>query len=365
MIPNRRLPFARARLAGACLTVALQGAAAAAATGDEPPRDSPPPTREELVKLLDAALPAAIEADNTDLVTKLLEPVGERVPAPAFDRTRAVAALLGTGASISPDCTKTVTPVGDPDQGKCTVSLGLERGTKPYSLLEHSKQPGLGTARFMSRPAVATLDPAKLVPVRMSDEEAYKRAIDLLTNTFGLPTEQIAPTAADAVKSLNMAWGNNKARLKTLNFQKLVYVRRGLPVKGIVGMAWVPAPGTAKVFMEDGEGLAGVRKATVEGWMELRRHPLADPKNAKGRAELIDEIADDLMTNIGPVARLGARIVLDAEPTPTHGLLLPAVRLAVSPVAANPTEAEQANRASTAGEIHSYALVRLPESPRD
>jgi hypothetical protein len=232
------------------------------------------------------------------------------------------------------------------------------------TLLQHSKQLGLGRVGFMHRPVQKDVVPEDLVPVRMGDQEAFEGAIKYLAETFGLPMEEIPMPPADAknpypVRELILAHGNEeKTVVGAVPIMKVVSLRRGLQTS-IPELPWLPAPGDAMVMMDD----AGVHQAMVRDWYELVPHPQVDPKNAKSRDALISEIVDDLMaTNPYPMASMSVQVLLSSVPNGKAAMMLPAVRLFASPALRDPSEEQQQGSWSTAAFVKEYALVELSES---
>jgi len=98
----------------------------------------------------------------------------------------------------------------------------------------------------------------------------------------------------------------------------------------------------------------------------LRPHPDLDPSDAKTRDELINEIADDLLTTQNtPIASLRTQLLISSVPAGTYAFMIPAVNVYVSSVPRDPSEDEQNVFWSTAGFIREYALVRLSEGQDD
>jgi len=341
--------------------------------GDKPTQD-PSPTVEQLKELIDQALPAElITDDNSKLVAQLLAPKLGIPLSQSFDPARTIKALFGRGgASLSPGCRKLVTPVGDMAEDDCVASKGVEAGAGAYRVLRFSKHMAFGNIRYSNRGADQIVDPAKLVPVKMTDREAYERAAAFLKE-LGLPAEEFPLIPVDAkrlpVRTIALGWANANGAAgaaavpSSVAVEKIVVIPRGLFVQAHDRLQQVAGPGDALVVMDD----FGVKEAMVQGWQEVRVHPNARAENAKTRFQLIDEIAEDLASDLpGPVKAINIQLKLMLGATEKGvGLLLPAVQAAVLPVARDLTEAQQEELAqmqtTTGGLVREYSLVRLLE----
>jgi hypothetical protein len=347
----------------------------AVAQRDEPPRpdDPKPPSLDDLTLMVGKTLPSIIGSNNSELVDQLMKARLGTPLSKAFDPAKALSdpKLFPARPTPSPDCRQLSTPSGDPDLGECTHARGAAGGRGTYRALSFSKHMGLGNIKYFNRPADADLTPEGLQPVKMTDEEAYKKAVALLVETFGLPEVEIPAPPAGAknpypVQSLHLGWGEQPMRGLVANkgsvpVRKVVFLQRGLLVglKGASGtpdLPWVQGPGRAIVVLDD----AGVRQAMIGGWQELLPHPAVDPKNAKSREELVLEIAEDLQRMLrAPVESMKATIQLRGVPQGTIGLLLPAVQISVSPLPGDLFEEKQGNLYTSAGFVREYPLVKL------
>jgi len=332
-----------------------------AAAQEGPAQEPDPPGRDVLARMIGDALPPVIQDDNTELVERLMRPRFGAPISKSFQSYKALLATFGRARpSFSPDCRQILTPVGEPDDGVCTAFRGDPAGRGQYSELQFSKQFGRGNVRMMRRPEEAEIDPDTLQPVRMEDGEAYQKAVAFLTEHFGLPEVEVPTPPAGAslpVRDLVLGWADKSGNARSVAIQKVVSLRRGLLVD-LQELPWVPAPGDAIVRMDDQQ----VWQASIRNWQDLKPHPAVDPRNAKTKSDLIAEIAEDLAArNTGPIARISMQVVLDAIRVPSHGLMLPAVQIWVSPVSRDASEEEQAGRATSAGYVEQYQLVRLEE----
>lgn len=347
-------------LIGAGLLSALASPAHAQRVDDEPGLDT-------LVAMVGGAMPPVIGNDNAELVGNLL---GVELGIPisrSFDFAKAKSAVFGrTAPNLQPDCGRTTTPSGDPDQGECTAFVGDEKSQDAFRSLSFSKNLGVGNIRFLSRPRVTDLSAGDLKPVGMTNADAYDKGVKFLNQAFGLPTNELPPPPnADRLPVHDLSIGFDKAsKLSPVAIQKVVYLRRGLKLpKALVDpttkreMTHVPGPGIAKVaFAADGS----VISATISRWQELRRGNHIDPKNAKSRDALVQEIARDLLANGGGhIETLKILIGLSTESRGSFGLLLPAVQVHVSPAGPGDT---QPPGPTTGAYVREYALVDFKEA---
>ena len=333
------------------------------------PTDDPNPPLDELMSLVDVALPAElITEDNTELVGLLLNPTLGIPLSESFDSVSTIKRLFGRGgASLSPDCRKLTTPVGDMAEDECIASKGTESGAGAYRMLRFSKHMEFGNIVYSNRGPDQTVNPANIIPVQMTDREAYEKAVTFLKE-LGLPAEEFPVIPADAqqlpVRTIALGWADdNAAAPSSVPVEKMVIIPRGLFVGAHARLEQVAGPGNALVIMDDRE----VKEAIVQGWQEIMPHPKANMDNAKTRTELIREIAEDIASDLqGPVRKINIQVKLMVAATENGiGLLLPAVQAAVLPVARDLTEAQQTELGSvqttTAGMIREYSLVHMFE----
>lgn len=329
-----------------------------------------PLSREEIAAMVRDTMPPILKSDLPGLVDNLLSvPLGKPL-SETFDPSRAAGRVFGRlPRTFAADCLRKTTPVGDPDQGDCTLSNGEEGGTGAYTRLSYSKNMGSGNIKFLKRGAVQDLDPGKLASVKLGDADADKGAREFLVSFFGLPAAELPDLPAGVrppVRSLLIGF-DKKAGLAPIVIQKTVHLQRSfklakpIQVPGTKQMlTHVPGPGMAMVALDD----TGVIGAAVQDWQDVRRDPRMSGNSAKTSADLIQEIADDIYEEGGgPIASMKFRIVLGSDWRGSHGLLLPAVQVFVAPVANDPTEDQQQQmaRSTTAGMVREYALVRRLE----
>lgn len=333
--------------------------------------DPPPLSRDELTKLIGAALPPVIGSDNTGLVKKLLAAKLGKPIREGFNLDAAVLKIFGKNRpAFAPDCRQVNTPVGDPDPGECDASLGQAEGTGAYTVLSFSKHLGYGTVKYLRRlkAPTADIDPATLKPVQLDKKMAYEKGVDFLVKVLGVPPEEIPKPPAGAtnpypVRMLHLGWMSGGKTLGSVSVKQVVEIQRGLfvdipkPAGQLYGLPWVQAPGRAVVVLDD----AGIWQARVRGWQELVPYPGVSEQDAKTGQELVGDIADDLM-GIALVDHMDCTVRISSVPDGTRGLLLPAVQVAVSPVARDLPEGDQGKAWSTTGFVREYPLVRLPEA---
>lgn len=320
-------------------------------------------------------LPPALVEDPQGVVDNLLGVTLGPQLGQTFDFARVWSSLVGRQRpTLDPECKRTNTPTGEPDQGECMAYLGTEGGAGEYKQLSFSKNIGLGNIKFLSRPpAKGESDETKPeeLATSLSDEAAFEQALNI-AKILGLADEELAlpPKGVPLpVKSLVIGGAEGGARGTTLAviepvvIQKVVFLPRGLtlpkPISfGQFELTKVRAPGEAWVALGD----RGVQGIGVSNWMELRRND--KPGKAKTADELADEIARILVSQ--SESDLNSEcctylIGVSAEPHGTFGVLLPTVQVSVSPLARDPDEDTQTKsplQTNTAGTIFEVALVK-------
>jgi len=333
------------------------------------------------------ALPEVV-GGNQELVDNLLGAKLGKQLSDTFNLSRVQSALFGRARpNFDPNCKRTGTASGDPDQGECLAFLGSEGGGGAYQQLSFSKNIALGNIKYLQRPVAKTdkeeTDP-KTLAVKLTDQEAYDGALKLLTATIGLDLSEMAfppgpPNRQPEllVKSLLLATGGDDlsgrlVKSEPVVIQKVVLLQRGLdlpsPIKlGNFEIQKVRAPGQARVVMGDPlpTNPSGIIGFDIFNWQDLRPN---DNKSlrAKTRAEMVDEIARELLSlGDNPPAVLKILIGLSAESKGTYGLLLPAVQVYSLPSAMpkDPDEKTQeafANQATT-GHMFEVSMVHNEE----
>ena len=309
--------------------------------------------------------------EPSDVVGQLLDVTLSLPLSKSFDQKKAINAVFGGGqVSLSKDCQRKTSPVGEADQGDCTASNGRDAGKGAYTHLTFSNNMGNGNIKFLRRPPVDdNMTPDKLPTAKLSHDAALKQAMGFLSGPFGLPMKEIpTPPPAGAkgslVRNLAVAGADaSGARIKPLVIQKVVTVQRGFHlarpyVDKTTGIALthVRGPGKAMVAVDD----TGVVGATVAGWQELRKDPKMTAEDAKSVKTLTEEIAEDLFNNgVRQFERMHFAIQVSADWRGTYGLLVPALQVTLTTFPNDLNEDEQAQLAfkSTAGMITEYSLL--------
>jgi hypothetical protein len=328
------------------------------------------------MRQINEALPSFIGEDNSALVENILaartgKPISEN-----FDRSKALRDIFGRRPpKLAPDCLRTTTPVGDPSEDPCTAESGEAAGRGEYKELSWSKRLAFGDLKYNFRPAEVAGLPD---PVKMTDEDAYAKAMVFLTETLGVPKDEIpmVPEEVDLpVRTLAIGEmtgeGGKEATQRIIPIAKMVQIPRGLPLGSPIKdpdtgreLPIMPAQGEAYVLMND----AGILQASVRNWVEMAPSPRIEPRNAKTRNELVAEIADAIMNSSdSPIGMLGVRFEIMAGDLMRSGdgsvkyAMLPAVQISHSPMSRDSTEEEQAKFAGTAGQGLEFSLVHLKE----
>jgi hypothetical protein len=375
-------------------SVAALLAAAASATYAQTTKEgtlgSGKSTLDEIQRMVEDALPPIIGSENTALAEQLVKPPLAPSLSQTFVLKNALSGAFGLASPVfAPECSRTGTPVKDPDQGECNATSGTPDSAGKFSQLSFSKNLGVGNIRFLSRPAFdEKFDPKNLKSVaNIPDATALAMAQAFLSKNFGLPVDPTtgAPlefplppaTAAAANASLfvsSLAVAGAGAQGETfapVMIQKVVQVPRGIrvnltdPKTKQVVMPFVPAPGVARVMID---GNKQVVAAILENWQELRIDPSLEPRLAKTRQDLAAEIAHDLQGDGGGrIAHVSAHIVYSSDWRGTFGLLLPAVQVYVAPATGelSPGQFEQiiGENIGTAGIVREYPLIGRPLRP--
>jgi hypothetical protein len=328
------------------------------------------PNYDLIKRALEGALPPIIGTDNSELVatlqsTTLGTPIRRR-----FDPDAAVK-LIFEGMdtpTYDPECT-TAKPQSNPDPGECTIWTGNEKGKGPYVGLTYSKNLAEGNIAFRSRPPVVKPTIDTLEPVDLADDAAFDMAKEFLTNFFGLPPIEI-PTppknAANPTPFVSDQAIGFSARYKPVVVRKVITLPRGIKLKSPIvvdkergiNLPFIPAPGNATVVIDN----TGITAAQIQGWQELRVNKAINPKLAKTRQDLINEIANDLMDEGGgTLGHISAHLVYGSDWRGKFGYLVPAVRILVAPVAGEQSpeqlRAHFDAMTPTAGFIQDYPLV--------
>ncbi|MBI1397374.1 MAG: hypothetical protein GC151_15485 [Betaproteobacteria bacterium] len=348
-------------LSGAALAVCAAFAAGSALAQS----NETDPSLDELLRVVDAAMPPVITDDNSGLVDNLL---GVKLGTPiseAFPKTLPRARALIFGPRVvptrSPDCFRST---AGPDRDECVESVGQEDGGDTFRSLTYSKNLGAGNIRFLFRPKVADIQPTDLKPVDMTNQQAYEKALAFLGDAFGLPGAEVPPPPnVDVLPVRDLMVGfDPKANMAPVAIQKVVFLRRGLQLpRPLVDpntkteVSYLPAPGLARVAL-DANG--NVVNAVVTGWQDLVvDRERVNPKNAKTRNDLVKEIANELFTSQGGnVQTVRILIGLTTAFNGKQGMLLPAVQVFVDPG----TRDEAPPGPTTGGVVEEFPLVAFP-----
>jgi hypothetical protein len=324
---------------------------------------------EDMKAAVRESLPAFLNQPG-EVVGQLLNvPLGTPL-SKSFDQTKAIEAVFaGAPASISADCRRRGTPIGEADQGDCVATSGRDAGKGAFIQFNFSKNIGNGNIKFLKRlPVDDGMTFEKLPTARLSDAAALEQAQKFLGGALGLPLEEIpqppANSKASLVRSLAVAGADaSGGPAKSFVVQKLVSLQRGFPlqkpyVDPATGqtLSHVRGPGMAMVAVDD----TGVVGAQISNWQELRKDPNMTTRDAKTASALIDEVAEDLFNNgVRQFDRMIFQIQVDADWRGTYGLLLPAVQVSLVMAPNDLNEDQQAQLAlrSTAGMIREYSLV--------
>jgi len=318
---------------------------------------------------VEAALPPTIGADNSALVSKMQAPALGTPIRRTFNVDTAVQQVFGTTPpTYDPACREGSAQATNPDQGECSAWSGEATGTGAYVRMSYSKNLAEGNVGFQSRGLVVKPTTATLRPVDMDNAKALELAMEFLNKSFGLPVTEIplppkdAPNANPFVSDQAIGFS---AKLPPVIVAKIVTLPRGIKLKSPIvdekngrTLPYLPAPGNAMAVL-DNEGVTG---ALIQDWQELRVNTALDPKRAKTRADLVNEIANGLMQEGGgTLGRISAHLVYGSDWRGSYGYLVPAVRILVAPVAGDQS-AEQMKAhfdamTPTAGFIHDYPLV--------
>jgi len=340
--------------------------------------DDKPLTRDEVIRMVGEALPSMIGNDNTELVDKMLKARLGTPISKQLDIASSLKTIFGRRRpDLNPDCQRQFTSSGDLSPDECTASKGERAGRGAYTEFRWSKNLQFGNVKYLQRNADGVTKPGELPAVKITDEEAHKKAIAFLTKTMGVSLNEIPVAPANAkhpfsVRTLAIGENSPDGKKNIVPIAKVVDIKRGLfvgikdPLTGRE-LPFIPAPGRASVVITD----SSILQASVQSWVELERSSKVDPKNAKTRNELISEIAESILkkepsqiSKISLIPTIESMDILGVDPSKEHrvGLLLPAVQAVISTVPRNPTEDEQSRfNSSTAGYSEWFSLVDLPE----
>lgn len=339
--------------------------------------------KEEIRAAVRNALQPVLGDNAADIVRRIQLIKPESQLSRNFDLAKVYTAAFGrNGGTPAPDCRVNTTPMGEPDPGNCVVEQGKrDDPTGAYTQLSFSKNLGMGNVKLIKRRSFQPGDANEPAPVKLSDEDAHRKALEL-AEVLGIPKSEIPVAPAGAkfplpVRTLAMGYGQDR-NAKTIPLQKVVSLQRAFVVPGGLfrdgnsGMVvqHVLGPGNATFVVDDG----GVQMARVQGWADAQMDPKLNPDRAKTLSALVDEITDDLFNEgVRKVGSLSVRIGLrtgypnpdDANPVncPACGVLVPSVSVAVSQVGAGRVQTGPGNFVAP-GLVREFNLVASSEFDR-
>lgn len=346
-------------------------AAVAHAVPDDGVRPVPPPTTrptlEDLQRLVDAAMPADVKADNSALLAALLRPqAAAQGPSDVFDITVASRLLRLTGGVPGAGCTLP-RPRFD-----CVVAVGTRGGGGAYKEL---RADSLGNLHYLSRladpsggnPENVTAPP--LPTFTRSDADTVTALSGVLLNLFRVPATETLPTSRWRVEKMTVGIVDGDSRLppRIQTVAGVVILPRLLRVEGL-GVQVVPVIGAgAQAAIDD----AGLFRVEVDDWTRFTMSSRLANATASSRSALVANIASALSRELKETpraVRIGIAYAKSSDfselgiggdeqdaPPPTAAVMpeehqyVPVLFTAIAPVAAEPTEATQAQAFSTGG----------------
>lgn len=347
-----------------------------------PPLD--PPGLERLRQIIDAAMPEDVQEDNGKLLASLLKPrVAASDPSGAFNVMTAPRALGMRRPRPSKDC------FAPPPRFACELVEGTREGGGAFKKVEADS---LGNLSFLSRlpdPSNGAPEQAGAPPLpsfSMSDKEAVAAFFDVFTKVFGVPPEEAPDSTAWQVEKLLLGLqdGNEPGKPPEIHtIAGTVQVPRMLEVAGL-SVPRVPVLGAHVQGSMDDLGRGMPFRIEVQEWTRFTFPPALQRARARGRSELVGEIAEALVNTlrnapkdlaiaiayakVGQFDELGSYGGPDADDagTPADGIpdahrYVPVLLTSVSPMAPDASEEEQAGAFSTAGQELVTPLFELNE----
>jgi hypothetical protein len=365
------------------LKIKLLAVAALAASTALPAWAQTAGPREEIRSAVRGALLPILGDNSADVVRRMQQIKPESQLSRNFNLSKVYSAAFGrSGATPAPDCRVTTTPAGEPDPGDCLYEQGKrDDPTGAYAVLSFSKNLGMGNVKLIKRRAFVAGDGGEPPALKLSDEEAHKRALEF-AELLGIPKSEIPVAPAGAknplpVRTLAIGYGQDR-NTKTIPLQKVVSLQRAFVVPGGlfrdgntgVVVQHVLGPGAATFVVDDG----GVQVARVQGWSDAQMDPKLVPERAKTLSALVDEITDDLYNEgVRKVGSLSVRLALrngyphpdDPNPPlcPVCGVLVPSLAVAVSQVGPARVQTSPGNFVAP-GLVREYNLVDSSEAER-
>jgi hypothetical protein len=367
------------------LRVAASAVAAALLLGTTLAQAQPRPPKDELRAAVNAALLPVIGDNSREIVNRVMTIKPDGAISRNFNLQKIVPATFGRAGAVSaPDCRSNTTSAGEPDRGQCILEAGKrdDIGGSAYTMLSFSKNIGQGNVKFIRRAAFVPGGTSDPKPVRMTDEEAYKRALDF-AELLGVPRSEIPQPPPGAknpypVRTLAVASEAERRTGVRIPIQKVVQLPRafvlpaGLMRNPLNGqpLTHVIAPGSATFAIDD----AGVQVARIDGWADAQMDPKLNPALSKSLKTLTDEITDDLWNEgVRKAGRLTILIGLrqayphpdDPNPPlcPVCGVLRPSLKVLVSQVGPERVITSQQNFVAP-GLVREYDLVDATEAER-
>lgn len=280
----------------------------------------PAMTLDEVRRMVDASLPPIIQAGQEGVLIGLLRGAKMDTDRPlvkTFNPNAVARLLLGRGATRDPTCAQPLTAALDRDEGECTMTDGgnPQGGTPdapgPFSSLTFSKNMQLGNITFFRRPAFMEIT-TDLPAVQLLPAVAYERALNFAENTLGMSPIEIPDArqlgAPLPVNTLALGFNTESAAAVSgpppIELMRVVVVQRAFQLPAPIPdpspnsefkLTHMFAPGEATFLVND----AGVQGARVENWVSFPIDPNLDPRLAKSRSDLVDEIAQELFAHGG------------------------------------------------------------------
>jgi hypothetical protein len=367
----RQHSIVQAAVLAAALGVLLPGSARAQT---EEPKEA---LRREVARVLEKTLPNG----SGEVVGRLGNIIPDGAISRGFNLGKLSQALFTRSVpNAAADCRSEKTPAKEPDEGLCVLDAGnRDSPTGAYTMLAFSKNIGQGTITYAQRAAFTPGADTSPSPVKLSDADAYKKALDFL-ELLGVPKSEIPRPPPGAthplpVRSLGVGSEAEKGKeSQRFAIQKVVALPRAFLVPGGlwrdpasgIDLTHVIAPGNALVVVGDN----GVQFARVDGWSDAQMGKF-DSKLAKSMAELRDEITDDLFNEgVRKAGSLSILIALrraypnpdDPNPPlcPVCGVLMPALKVIVSQVGREAVVTKEDNFVAP-GLVREYDLVQQSE----
>jgi hypothetical protein len=365
------------RAAALAAAMTLLGAATTASAQTQPPKDA-------LRAAVSNAVLQAIGDSPRETVMRVMQVKPDGAISKNFNLQKIVPATFGRAGAVSaPDCRTTVTQAGEPDPGLCILDQGKrDEPASAYTLLAFSKNLGAGNVRFIRRAAFLPGDTREPTAVKLSDDDAYKQALNF-AELLGIPKSEIPIAPAGAknplpVRTLAVAGERDRGSAPRIPIQKVVQIPRafslplGLMRTPLAGqpLTHVIAPGSATFVVDD----RGVQMARIDGWSDAQLDPKLNPALSKTFNNLVNEIVDDMWNEgVRKAGRVSVHVALrraypnpdDPNPPlcPVCGVLRPALKVLISQVGPDFVVTGEKNFVAP-GLVREYDLVEPTEAER-